>query len=271
MAVALCSPEELLRGDLVTPASSADCQREAQIERVALPVKIYFRYCWAFTGPLCRDATSPMLCRRLMGDADIDTCELYSYLANQPMKGFWQRSDGSLVSVSSFAQDVAFRRLRNAAVVDQLVHGTPASYRNMCLDRCRADAHLAVLCAQAVQQAGDAGQHFHNMYANHPLRAAPETRVLRPCTASRVLMPETLIGCTAIGSGQALLGELRPLYQSYFHYIHTRRDEYLSTKVGLLEATRLVTSDSLELGYATSLRERLLTRVLTTMAMLAGS
>ena len=271
MATVLCSPGEIIMSDLVTPASSADCQREAQIERVALPVKIYFRYCWAFTGPLCLDTTSPLLCRRLMGDADIDTCELHSYLSSQPVKCFWQRRDGSLVSVSSFAQDVTFRKLRHAVVVDQVVHGTPESYKSMCLERCKADAHLARLCAQALQHAGDVGQPFHNLYANHPLRPPPEMRVLQPYTASLVLMREMLIECPIIHSGKALLTELRPLYQSYFHYIKTTCDEYLSKKVRLLDAKQLVKSDSLELKYALLLQRRLSTRVLTTMAMLAGS
>ena len=271
MAAVLCSPREILRGDLVTPTSSADYQKEAQIEHVALPVKIYFRYCWAFTGPLCLDTTSPMLCRQLMGQAHIETCELHSYLDNQPLKSFWLRRDGSLVSVSSFAQDVAFRRLRHAAVLDQVVHGTQESYISMCLDRCKADAHLARLCAQAVQQAEDMGYSFYNLYANHPLRPPPEIRISQSYTSSLVLMSEMFIESTVIHSGEALLTELRPLYQSYFHYMQTRCDEYLSMKIRLLDAKRLVNSDSLELRYALSLRHRLLTRVLTTMAILAGS
>lgn len=248
-----------------------------------LPLKIYFRYCWMFSGtPFYCDSErqktfggeTVYINRMFMADGIPELCSPICYEkspGNQlgAMKSFWLTTDGRLVCVSRFSEDIKFRYLRERNLRSAL--SLWITHPELCRETVRASevAHetLLKLCASATWLSQG---RFYNLYARYPLPINNKTDYVLENTISQECsyVDEKEIDKKEITNPQELLEELEPLYVAYFTFLtNENTSNRLKDLVSILGAQCLVQQDRSELLFSLSLSRSLFTRILIRLAM----
>lgn len=210
--------------------------------------------------------------RMLMADGEYELCQQVCPETSQrgqvgSMRSFWLTTEGRLVCVNQFSEDIKFRYLREINLRSTL--SLWITHPELCRETVHASslAHgtLLELCASATDLS--AGR-FYNLYARYPLPINQTDRVGARCISKECpFVDEKAIDAKVITTGQELIQQLEPLYVAYFNFL---QDNYSSSKlrerVSVLGAHWLVQQDWSELLCSLSL-SNVLTRNLIRLAM----
>lgn len=267
-SLGLCyTPEELRR------------PTKASVSQFVLPKKLYFRYCWLFSGIPAPDHYAPAggvdpligrdqveRNRSLMTDLPGDQSSGH---AGGAITAFWLTSDGRLVYVTNVAEDMKFRtiRARNRGLALALW----TTNRELCGDTMSACAsaysNLIQLCADASVCSGG---RFYNLYATYPLPVQDggiDTRIRYGAEFT-----ERNVHAFDVHNGGQLANHLNAMYEKYFAFVFDETTSAeLSGRVDRLDARWLVDHDRDEVEFSARVTRNWWTRLCVRAAMLASA
>lgn len=263
-----------------TDKEQANPSRSTVIEFV-LPLKIHIRYCWLFSGvPWCNtkrlgNRAGPLTNRELLCvNRTLMTGEEPELLGHtwdeipyhqDTLKAFWLTTNGRLVYVDRFSEDIKFRRLRqqNLRVTLSLWTTNPELCGQMIRASKSAHGNLIKICGEAALLSRG---RFYNLYANYPLPINADGK--EDILLESHWVDEKDIKTKDIRNGGEFLLELQPLYTAYFSFIaDNSTSDKLRDRVSLLGAQWLIHEDCSELQFSLTLKRNWFTRSLIRLAL----
>lgn len=280
-SVTLCPRECITDGSMCLTDKERESPSQSTVMEFVLPLKIHFRYCWLYSGVPWHNTkhlgnrTEQLperewrhMNRTLMAHEHAEMCsQVCSVMeADQPdMKAFWLTTDGRLVYVDRFSEDIKFRYLRrqNLRVALSLWTINPELCGQSMQASGSAHANLIRICGEAMTLSHG---RFYNVYARYPLPININSEQADSFEVRGV--HEKDIAAREIQNGQALLLELYPLYTEYFSFItDTSTVSKLKERVWLLGAQWLVQEDLSEVQFSLNLKRHWFARMLTRLAL----
>lgn len=270
---ALCHTEKELR-----------CPTKASLMQFVLPNKIYFRYCWLFSGTPTdngyiftnggdaltdRDLVERnrlMMTSELPNDVDLERrCDR----RHEALRAFWLTSEGDLVYVTSSSEDMKFRsiRARNRSVALSLWTSNPELCGQTMRESASAYSNLIRICERASVSSNG---RFYNLYANYPLPVQGEPDELAGCELH--VCEERDVCGIEIRDGDQLLVYLSPIYEKYFDFITDQNNAVdLRDRVESLGARWLVEHDRNETLFTLRVKHNWFTRMCIRVTMLMSA
>lgn len=251
------------------------------VRECVLPTKIYFRYCWLFSGVCERNTRQRVAADESLTDQEdavrfsrhlMSDTPVIGYAESYAINAFWLLTDGRVILVNDASEDYKLRNIRaqNLRRARNLWREDSNSCSNIIRAAGSAYDKFLRLCGEAAYSSGG-NACFYNTYATYPLATTDhhgEQTDLCEITAADELN-ERDVRCREINTAHALLTLLDPLYQAYFDLtLRGGGAAILKETVRRLGAEWLVEQERTELRIASEITHSWFIRFLVRLTML---